>query len=229
MEQELERRMTKRDMIVEELRALIASGELSRGARVQQDELAVRFGTSITPVREALLLLEAEGVLVGEPHRGVRVASADPEKLKANYILRRLAECHAMQRASLRMSRLDLDGARRLVDDMKEAHKSGDQTKVGETNRTFHFLFYNRCGIPDLTRQIGDLWLSFPWDILQVLAWRTPESIKEHQAMLEAVESGDLDAVEAATAAHLANGHIALIEHLTADKVTGDPFDVHLG
>lgn len=66
-----------RDRIVGDLRRRIMSGEFPRGSRMPQDELARHFDASITPVREALRLLEAEGLLVSEPHRGVRVAGVD--------------------------------------------------------------------------------------------------------------------------------------------------------
>lgn len=218
----------KRDRIVEDIRALIANGEIPRGGRIQQDELAARFGTSITPVREALVLLEAEGVLVGEPHRGLRVAEADPQKLRANYIMRRLVEGYAMKRAALRISRLDLVEARRLIQEMKAAHKRKDASLAGALNRQFHFLFYSRAGVPELEREIDALWLSFPWDILQVLSARIPPSIDEHEELLRAIEAGDLEGVEAATANHLASSHQALMKHLTG--VEGpDPFDPTVG
>lgn len=83
---------------------MIAEGELARGSRIRQDVIAARFKTSITPVREALRLLEAEGMLVSEPHRGVRVADADYERVKTVYLLRRLVEPYAMRRAARRLS-----------------------------------------------------------------------------------------------------------------------------
>jgi DNA-binding GntR family transcriptional regulator len=108
---------TKRDQIFEELRRMILSGELPRGARLPQDDLARRFGASITPVREALRLLEADGIVVAEPHRGVRVAGVDLEQVKATYVLRRLSESYAMRRAMLRVSRRDMATAREALGD----------------------------------------------------------------------------------------------------------------
>ncbi len=216
---------TKRDQIAKQIRALIVSGEISRGDRIMQDKLAERFGTSITPVREALLLLEAEGVLVGEPHRGLRVAEADVQQLKAVYIMRHLSERHAMRRATLRMSRLDLDTARRLIDEMGDALEGERLAEVGKLNRAFHFLFFERCGIPEFAREVDALWLSFPWDILQVLEDRPGESIKEHRAILSAVESGDLDAVDAATSQHLWASYRSLMIYLTGETPR-DPLDI---
>ena len=106
---------TKRDQIVDELRRRILSGDLARGERMPQDELARQFGASITPVREALRLLEAEGLVLSEPHRGVRVCGVDVDEVTATYIVRRLTESYAMRRATLRVSRRDLAQARRMA------------------------------------------------------------------------------------------------------------------
>src|SRR5690554_4237286 len=81
---------TKLDQIVDSLRRMILSGEVERGARLRQDALAEQFSSSITPVREALRVLESEGLVVAEPHRGVRVAAVDPTRVETIYILRRL-------------------------------------------------------------------------------------------------------------------------------------------
>ena len=65
-----------------------------------------------------------------------------------------------------------------------------------------------------------------PRDILQVLHARIPESINEHEEILAAVEAGDIDRVEQATADHLAKSYDALMAHVTGTHGP-DPFDVH--
>lgn len=216
---------TKKDKIVDELRSLIASGELARGSRIQQDDLAELFQTSITPVREAMRQLEAEGLLVSEPHRGVRVAFADLEQVKGIYIARRLVESHAAQRAALRVSRHDLTRAKSLTDEMEQARLVGDGPELLETNRAFHFLFYDRCGIPSLSALIGTLWLAFPWDALQVIEGRGGQSVIEHRRMIDAVEAADEAAVGEAFATHIRSSYLALARYLTGEDVD-DPFDV---
>lgn len=216
---------TKSERIVDELRRLILAGELPRGARMQQDELALRFDASITPVREALRVLEAEGLVVGEAHRGVRVASVDVDRVKAVYVMRRLVESYAMQRATQRLTRRDLALARRLVDDSEAAARAGDLEAVRESNRAFHFLFYERCGMPGLTEEIRGLWRAFPWDLLHGGEPRAHAAVAEHRAILEAVERGDLPGVAAATEAHIARGFADLASGLSgADQP--DPFDL---
>jgi DNA-binding GntR family transcriptional regulator len=220
-------RKTKKDRIVEELRALIASGEIARGARVQQDELASRFATSITPVREALRQLEAEGLLVSEPHRGVRVAFAKLEEVRDVYAARRLLEPYAAQRAAIRVSRRDLSQAEALLASMVEARRAKDDRGVLEANRAFHFLFYDRCGMPGLTNLINGLWLAFPWDILQVISHRVGESVAEREAMLAAVADGDQARVRQTFETHIAHSYEALARHLS-ERAFADPFDIEV-
>jgi DNA-binding GntR family transcriptional regulator len=204
---------------------LIDSGELARGARVHQDELATRFNTSITPVREALRHLEAEGLLVSEPHRGVRVASADLQEVKGVYVARRLLEPYVSQRAVSRISRRDLEQAESLTDTMAEAREGGDHLAVRNANRSFHFLFYDLSGIPALGRIVEDLWAAYPWDILQVLSQRLEVSLGEHRAIVAAVREGELDEVKQTVELHIKNSYLALAEHLTGSP-QDDPFEL---
>jgi DNA-binding GntR family transcriptional regulator len=215
---------TKRDQIFDELRRMILSGELERGVRLPQDELARRFGASITPVREALRQLEADGLVVSEPHRGVRVAGVDLEQVKATYILRRLAESYAMRRAALRVSRRDMAEARKLLEVMKQAQADGDLEEIRETNKRFHFFFYDRCGVPALSAQIEAMWQAFPWDLLLNSPERAAASHQEHIDIVAAVESGDLERIAEATEAHIQRGYAAITGHL-AGAAGGDPFD----
>jgi len=209
---------TKRDQIVDELRRQILSGELARGERMPQDDLARQFSASITPVREALRQLEAEGLIVSEPHRGVRVAAVDVDQVTATYVVRRLTETFAMRRATLRLSRRDLAQARRLLD------TDADGLSTRDRNREFHFLFYDRCGMPALTERIAGMWQAFPWDLMLDSADRAAQSHAEHLAILTAVEDGDPDRVAAATEMHLRNGFSAIRSRL-AGSPGPDPFD----
>lgn len=220
---ERENAQSKRDVIVASLLESIVRGELPRGSRVKQDELAHRFGMSITPVREALRLLESEGVVVGEPNRGVRVTPVEPEELKATYVMRRLAECYAMERAVLRVSRKDLQIATDLNARIAEAAAVESAATVREANHDFHFLFYARCGMPALVGRIRSLWLRFPWDVMLNVPERTQRSIAEHEAILAAVAEGEGEAAARATGAHLLASYLAVVERLTGSAPI-DPF-----
>jgi DNA-binding GntR family transcriptional regulator len=218
---------TKRDQIVSDLRRLILSGELSRGTRLPQDELARRFQSSITPVREALRALEAESLVVAEPHRGVRVAGVDFERVKATYIVRRLTESFAMRRAAIRLSPHDLRQAEQLMNELNAATREGKPAEVRELNRKFHFFFYERCGIPSLVAEIDTLWRAFPWDLLLGSAEPSHVSETEHQDILDAVRAGDAERAGAALEAHLARSFADLTVRFTGEH-SADPFDIEV-
>ncbi|WP_051579535.1 GntR family transcriptional regulator [Pseudonocardia acaciae] len=217
---------TKRDQIVDELRRQILAGDLARGARLPQDELARRFRASITPVREALRQLEAEGLLEAQPHRGMRVAGVDLERVTATYVVRRLTETYAMRRATLRLSRRDLARARELLAE-EAAGTEQDAATIRERNRRFHFLCYERCGMPALTERIAGMWEAFPWDLMLHSSTRSKASHREHLDIMAALEAGDPDAVAEATERHLRNGFAPILRRLTG-RDGPDPFDIEV-
>lgn len=214
---------TKTTRIAEALREVIATGKIERGARLYQDQLAEEFDTSITPVREALKLLQAEGLLVGEPHRGVRVASPNIDQIASIYVMRRLVEPYAARRASPRLARRDYDRARRINDEF-QAVDPEDAHEARRLNHDFHFAFYNACGLPTLVSEIERLWTGFPWAALQVRRGRALTSVDEHEAMLDAVMADDQEAIQQLFETHIKQGFTALMDHIGV-TVYVDPFD----
>lgn len=215
---------TKRDLIAEELRRQISTGELPRGSRVSQDALAQHFATSITPVREAFGLLQAEGMLVSEPHQGVRVATADISQVQTVYLIRQLIEPYVMQRAVWHMSPRDLHVVASVHDKMASVVET-DVDAFNELNRAFHFAFFERCDDEGLRTEVTSLWQRYPWDLLRVLETRSTQSHEEHAAILDAARRGDLDGVADATRDHLRTGYLALAERL-AGEPRPDPFPI---
>ena len=221
---EQESTSTKRDMIVLGLRRKILGRELERGERLRQDKVAEWFNASITPVREALRILEAEGLVTSEAHRGVRVAGVDVEHLKALFVTRRLTETFAIARATTRISRHELRQAERLLDDLDAASAKGDAMARNTRNEEFHFFFYDRCGMPALRDDIATRWRAFPWDLTLDSSDRLNQVHSEHEAIVDAVKRIDPDAAAHHLGEHITNGFLRLAESTTGHAVT-DPFD----
>jgi DNA-binding GntR family transcriptional regulator len=211
---------TKADRLAQEFRRRIISGEFSRDTWLRQDELANEFGVSITPVREALRLLSSEGLVAVEPNRGVRVLGANLDRILAAYVVRRLTESFATRRAVYRLSALDFDNLGRIL-----AASANDAEAVRARNREFHFYFYDRCGLPELTAMISQMWDAFPWDLLLGADGRPSESAREHRLILDAAIVGDADTAAALLEAHLATGLLAIEKHLGTPDPISDPFD----
>ncbi len=215
---------TKRDVIVLGLRRKILSRELDRGQRLRQDQVAEWFSASITPVREALRILEAEGLITSEAHRGVRVAGVDVDRLKALYVTRRLTETFAIARATTRISLHELRQAEHLLEGLDRASADGDSFARNTLNEQFHFFFYDRCGLPALRDDIATRWRAFPWDLTLDSSDRVGQVRLEHQAIVDAVREVDPDAAAHHLSEHITNGFLRLAESTTGETVS-DPFD----
>src|SRR5215470_13449402 len=95
----LDRPQTVADHVAKILREAIAEGSLAAGTPLRQDELAARFGVSRMPVRDALRLLEAEGIVSIHPTRGAFVARLDASEIGEIYAVRELLEVEALRLA----------------------------------------------------------------------------------------------------------------------------------
>jgi DNA-binding GntR family transcriptional regulator len=132
------------------LRAAILEGEIEPGARLRAEALAERFGTSRTPIREALLMLEREGLVTVEPHRGAIVRTFDAADVLDLYEVRALIEPHAAARAATRIAPEQLERMRALCD---KAERRG--TRVVDQiayNEEFHGIVVVAAESPRLAQ-----------------------------------------------------------------------------
>lgn len=139
-------------------------GEFSPDARLTASELARRFDTSRTPVREALLLLESEGLVVGARHRGFRVRPLSAGSIGQLYEMRALLESFAARKAAENPARLDGGAAERLgaaidtLDELRSLNHHGDPDVIGRmmaANSAVHETIVELSGNQQLAALIG--------------------------------------------------------------------------
>jgi DNA-binding GntR family transcriptional regulator len=129
-----------------ELRAAILEGRLAPGERLRAEAVAERLGTSRTPVREALLMLEREGLVVVQPHRGAVVRAFDAQDLLDLYEVRELIEPHAARRAATRAPNL---GRLEELCDLAERARATADDQIAY-NEEFHALIAAAAESPRL-------------------------------------------------------------------------------
>ena len=112
---------TKEEQVADFLREGIISGRFARGARLKQQEIATLLNTSITPVREALKLLEAEGYVAGDSYRGAVVAPFDIEASTETLNLRILLETQLVRGAVERATAADIAELKVMADEFARA------------------------------------------------------------------------------------------------------------
>jgi DNA-binding GntR family transcriptional regulator len=189
---------TMTEQVMARLRDMILSGELAPGSRLDQNDLARRFGVSLVPLREALARLQSSGLVRIVPHRGVFVESLSVEELLDIYQVREALEELAARLAAPRLSAADLATLDRLKIEMEQTAKIDDFDAFLDLHRDFHFTIYRAAGRRHLLQLLTQLWdLSARYRRFQLYAFpeRMHTSLFEIQAILEACHRRDPDAL----------------------------------
>lgn len=155
--EEKKRPQTKRGRqvadIVDALRHEIISGTLTQNVKLRQEQLADRFGVSRMPIREAFRVLEADGLVVFDPNKGVRVAPLTKQDLEEIYEMRISAECLALRTAIPHLTNAQLDKAETI----QETIQGAKPEQYGMLNAQFHTVLYAPCARPRLLAHIDVL------------------------------------------------------------------------
>jgi DNA-binding GntR family transcriptional regulator len=203
---ELKSKATVEHQIAEVLREKIIVGVFARGQKLKQAEIARLLGVSITPVREALRLLEAQGYVAVKAHRGAVVTPFVVEGAEELYALRQVLESRLTREAAQRMTLSDLNVLKALNHDFLAAAKTLTRPSLQEKNFRFHFRFYELAGQPQTIDFVRMLWAKYPLEMLSKMPGRQMRVFEEHAALLDALERRDPEAAVAAMQAHIKTG-----------------------
>lgn len=199
--------------IARSLAQRIVTGEPAPGAPVRQDHVAAEFGASHVPVREAFRTLEAQGLLISEPRRGVRVAPLEPDLVLEVTAMRAALETLALRQGFLRLTPVDLDEAAAAL---AEAEASGELLVWQRANERFHRAITAPCRMKRLLATIDDLHrisARFLFATWRDLAWQ-PRSDAEHRQILDHLVVGRIEQAARTLEAHILNAGRALAEKL---------------
>jgi DNA-binding GntR family transcriptional regulator len=210
--------------ILERLRALILTGEYGPEERLIEEQLAERLGVSRTPVRQALTMLEAEGLVEIAPNRGATVCSFSIEDVWDIYDLRAVLEGHAARRAAGRIERRELKRLQELAEEMErlpgrfEDHEEEIRALVA-LNQEFHDTIVQASRnrrLEHLINRTVEIPLMF-----KAFFWYTPHertiSNHFHRQILKSLERGDADRAEIIMREHVYEGRDFVIGALRED------------
>ena len=199
-----------REQVYDHLRQLMSRGRIEPGAFINQDELATRLGVSRTPLRDALLQLEAEGFVEILPRRGVQLRALTVEDVRHMYEVVGALEGAAVLAALPSFGEDELTALRRLNGEMKDALLADDFDRYYDLNLAFHDVFLDRCGNEELVRIVRRLKQRlYDWPRRRgfVKEWELA-SLEEHAAFVHLVATGDATAA----ADHLRDVHWSFAE-----------------
>lgn len=199
--------------VAAQLRRMIQVGELTAGARLRQGELAERFGTSTTPVREALVTLAREGLVRHDTHRGAVVFPPTFGDIRENFEIRLALEPLATGlAAAARPAGADLDQLERLADGLREVvgdpRTAFDLGRYEELDREFHrriFLAASRPRLFEMIESLRDAAAAYAH--LYAVADNGAELLAalqaQHEQLVPALERGDAESATRIAADHV--------------------------
>jgi len=201
---------TKEEQVADYLREHIISGVYERGSRLKQADIAEEVHLSITPVREALKLLEAEGYVSRDSYRGARVVPFDADASGEILQLRLLLEAQLVQGAIEKVAAQDIAELRTLAKEFETAFESGDRAGARGINYRFHRRLYDIADMPHTLHFVQILWARYPFDLINAAGGRGQEAIQEHEEILNAFTGGDASAAMLAMRKHIESGWTVL-------------------
>jgi DNA-binding GntR family transcriptional regulator len=211
-----------RDRVAERVRTDIFEGRLLPGMWLRQEQLAQQYGVSQMPVREALKLLAAEGLVEYLPYRGVRVTVLTRDDVSDLYAHRAFLEGRAAALAAQQISPDELTAVRALHEQMCARMAPEQLVEYRALNRRFHETIFRASRRAYLIRTLTQLWDAFPtmlWanfshTVATPLPVRDSNDVGEHAAIIEALAQGDARAAEARTREHIEAAGLHLVATL---------------
>ena len=215
----------------------IISGGYKPGDWLRQEDIASQLGVSMTPVREALDLLDAAGLAERVPYRGVRVPEPTPEAIAESYATRLLLEKAVNRTAALNREQAHVDALKRIVSQAKKLIRVDDMSASRKLSGDFHSTVAEATRNSILIRVYKVAVNSFPdWMLYQAmfehpdaLEQSVREEYQEHLAIAEAIEAQDADLAEQRAVEHIRDIGNQLVLYLGVPQELLDQKMIQLG
>jgi len=199
------------------IREAIVDGRLHPGQRLKEEELARELGISRTPVREALLMLQGEGLVDATPNRGAAVRAHTAEDLDDLYQMRALLEGHATKRAASRLAEQEIASLRASCGRFEAL--LGSETNLRELveeNMTFHATILDGAGSARLAAMVRNV-IKLPL-VYRSYIWYSPEqqriSSHYHVQITNALAARDAERAEIIMKEHIFEARDHLVAHV---------------
>ena len=209
-----------RDVVFNTLREAILKGELKPGERLMELQLAAKLGVSRTPIREAIRMLEQEGLAVTIPRKGAEVAKMTEKDMEDVLQIRDALDELAASIACEQMTKEQLDTLTETMHEFEESTKSKDLKKIAAADVQFHDIIYQATGNPKLVNMLNNLreqMYRYRIEYLKDSAVRR-QLAKEHKAICEALRTHDRESALRYVYVHIDNQQKAIIRSLNEEK-----------
>jgi DNA-binding GntR family transcriptional regulator len=207
-----ERRTVNRHRVRESIRQMIVGGKFSPGARLVQGKLAEELDVSRGVVREAMLELQAFGLVETVDNRGAIVSRMNKTELIEAYEVREMLEGLAARRCCERITARELRELRDLAEQIYQLHCAGERIEGARLDHEFHSRLIRIAHHRILERVSSCFWMLGKFHTGK--GWDLQITRNSHLKILQDIEAGDADAAERSIRMHLQYGKSRLLELL---------------
>ncbi|MDF9277939.1 GntR family transcriptional regulator [Arthrobacter sp. EH-1B-1] len=197
---------SKSEQAYQAVKARIVEGAYSPGYRLVLAAIAKDLGFSVVPVREAIRRLEAEGLVTFERNVGATVAGIDPTEYLYTMQTLSIVEGAATALSAPLIDSVAIARARAVNEEMRHCLQHFDPVRFTQLNQDFHSVLFEYCPNPHILDLVHRGWnrlASLRSSTFRFVPGRAHDSVDEHEALLQLIESGaDADAIEKAARLH---------------------------
>jgi DNA-binding GntR family transcriptional regulator len=204
------------------VRKRIFDGTYTAGSYVRLDQLAAELGISVTPVREALFALRAEGLIAQQPRRGFVVLPVTGRDVVDVANVQAHVGGELAARAAINITGDQLYELKKIQAQLEEAYAGDDHERTVRLNHEFHRAINVAADSPKLAQLMSQITRYAPESVFPTIEGWPSQSIKDHRRILSALEIHDDKLARVAMSEHLAAGAVPLIDHLIARGVVVD-------
>jgi DNA-binding GntR family transcriptional regulator len=204
------------------VRSRIFDGTYSAGEYVRLDQLAAELGISVTPVREALFELRAEGLLAQQPRRGFVVLPVTGRDLADVANVQAYVGGELAARAALNITDDELRELKTIQTQLEQAYAGDDNERTVRLNHEFHRAINVAADSPKLAQVMSQITRYAPESVFPTIGGWPDQSIKHHRRVVAALAKRDAELARKAMSEHLAAGAAPLIDHLAEHGVVDE-------
>lgn len=202
------------DDVARFVRSRIFDGTYAAGGYVRLEQLAAELGISVTPVREALLELRAEGLLAQQPRRGFVVLPVTGRDITDVSNVQGHIGGELAARAAATITDEQVRELEDIQAELEDAYTGDDNERAVRLNHEFHRAINVAADSPKLAQLMSQITRYAPESVFPIVAGWPRQSTKDHRRVLSAMKNGDAEAARVAMSEHLTAGAGPLIEHL---------------
>ena len=201
--------------VARHVRKRIFDGTYAAGQYIRLDQLAAELGVSVTPVREALFVVSAEGLLSQQPRRGFVVVPVTCRDLTDVANVQAHIGGELAARAAANITDDQVRELEKIQTELEEAYAGDDEQRAIRLNHEFHKAINVAADSPKLAQLMSQITRYAPESVFPTIEGWPDQSTEHHRKLLAALEKRDENLARTAMSEHLAAGAAPLIEHLT--------------